>query len=168
MPRVPWPCSWVLPLDTSVNLSCQLLLFWDMGLGGGWAVTYFSLERIPFFFPHTPQAIWFKSTLFMWEGNFSVFFTYPVFGNGFLFAVKSLHISVLAFIMFYCADKSIIWIFYNMCLSLISIGVNSRWCILSTVTAVILGEGPLALFWYCGLVPPSPLFWPDYIVPFAK
>lgn len=53
----------------------------------------------------------------MWEGKFSVSLTYPVFGNGFYFALKSLHISVLAFITLYCTENCIIKNFYNMCLN---------------------------------------------------
>lgn len=60
----------------------------------------------------------------MWEGKFSVSLTYPVFGNGFYFALKSLHISVLAFIMLYCTENSIIQNFYNVSKFPIRMNVN--------------------------------------------
>lgn len=48
----------------------------------------------------------------MWEGNFSIFFTYPVFADEFYLALKSLHISILAFILLYCKENSVIQNFY--------------------------------------------------------
>lgn len=76
MARLSWP--WLLPEWAHApwhTCPCQLpaVVLW-CGIRGSWTFTYFSLVIILFCFPHTPQAILFKSNLFIWVRKFPVFF----------------------------------------------------------------------------------------------